>query len=387
MTHVIIIAAGEGKRFGNGNKHFIEIDGERIIERTIRLVHQYMPEATVYVIANSDEYDLSGATLVIPQHTAGYHDADKFMSSRDQWNQDGRTVVLYGDVYFTDQAMKTIAEFEEPKWQLFCRPYPSEITGKPWGECFAQSFHPQHIEAHTHALTQIIELYQNDYLQRCGGWEHYKQMLGLTHVDMAILDTYFPNDEFMTIIDDWTDDFDFPWDLEIFLKRRHPSISVLIPSSGRASLASVLANISPQLLPGDELLVDVNSDGDWGGNARNRMMAKATGNALMFIDDDDDTYVANALEIVRDGFVTAPTKIHLFRYLHSDGDVYWKFPQIALGNVGTPMIIVPNIKDKLGAWTDRYQCDVDFLMETHKLMGDPVWHEEVLMTYNGSTTW
>ncbi|GAG87713.1 unnamed protein product, partial [marine sediment metagenome] len=44
VTHAIIIADGKGDRWNNYlgvAKHFIEIEGETIIERTIRLIKKY----------------------------------------------------------------------------------------------------------------------------------------------------------------------------------------------------------------------------------------------------------------------------------------------------------------------------------------------------------
>ena len=89
------------------------------------------------------------------------------------------------------------------------------------------------------------------------------------------------------------------------------SLSVIVASSGRPTLQATLCSIAPQLEPGDELLVDVNADGDWGHRARNRMVTKATGDWLMFMDDDDE-YVPGAFQTVRDTVALNPGRPHLF---------------------------------------------------------------------------
>src|SRR5690606_37023468 len=106
-------------------------------------------------------------------------DADKFLSSKHLWNKDGRTLVFYGDCYFTEEAMDTIINFEKEEWTLFCRPNASKITGTPWGECFAQSFYPQHIKRHEDKLNEIAHLHKTKQIKRCGGWEHYRAMVDI----------------------------------------------------------------------------------------------------------------------------------------------------------------------------------------------------------------
>jgi hypothetical protein len=96
---------------------------------------------------------------------------------------------------------------------LFCRPKASIITGSPWPECFAQSFYPHQIAAHEEALHRIARLYKSGRLKRCGGWEHYRVMAGINPRKRK---------EFggrMVVIDDFTDDFDYPKDYDTFILR------------------------------------------------------------------------------------------------------------------------------------------------------------------------
>ena len=220
-TRAIIICAGEASRWGNHldtPKHLIEIEGERILNRTVRLLNERgIKDVHVVVKEQDDRYSIEGSRLAIvkPDYEKNA-DADKFLSSQDLWNTNGRTIVLYGDVYFSDQAMNTICNHNKSEWTLFCRPGPSKITGTPWGECFAQSFINRDIYRHRTALERIARLYKEGILKRCGGWEHYRAMVNRPDEAMRAhaMTTNFVE------IDDWTDDFDYPKDLIEWMRRR-----------------------------------------------------------------------------------------------------------------------------------------------------------------------
>lgn len=218
----IIICAGEASRWGNylnTPKHLIEIEGERLLDRTVRLLKERgIKEIYIVVKSIKPEYAVKGAAQVVadlnPQENV---DADKFLSSKAFWNQKGRTLVFYGDCYFTDEAMDTIVNFESDEWTLFCRPNASEITGTPWGECFAQSFYPKDIERHEAMLHYVAHLFKQGIISRCGGWEHYRAMTGRT--DKAVRSPHKMTTNYVEI-NDWTDDFDYPKDYESWIKRR-----------------------------------------------------------------------------------------------------------------------------------------------------------------------
>ena len=156
------------------------------------------------------------------------------------------------------------------------------------------------------------------------------------------------------------------------------TLSVLVASSGRASLAATVESIVSQLAPGDELLVDVNDDSPWGHGARNRMMPRAKGEWLLFI-DDDDTYVVGALDVVRRAvWIDGAPRLHIFRMRYPNGAELWTDPAVRLGNVSTQMIAVPNVAGRLCQWGDRYEGDYDFIAAAHGLLGGTVFHTDVI---------
>jgi glycosyltransferase involved in cell wall biosynthesis len=154
---------------------------------------------------------------------------------------------------------------------------------------------------------------------------------------------------------------------------------VIIPTIGRRSLRHALESVQSQLRPGDELLVDCNDDGDMGSAARNRLVAKATGSHLVFL-DDDDVFAEGALDRMRAFGEAHPGRIGLFRMRRMAGDLVWDEPVFAYGCAGSPTMVVPNVPGKVGTWTQTEQGnDWNFLEETVRLQGsEPVFVDDVV---------
>jgi glycosyltransferase involved in cell wall biosynthesis len=154
-------------------------------------------------------------------------------------------------------------------------------------------------------------------------------------------------------------------------------LSIIVASSGRPTLSRTVESIVTQMQPGDELLVDVNNDAPWGHAARNRLMPRATGDFLLFL-DDDDAYLPYAFDAVRSAIGQNPGRIHMFRMRYPDERELWSTQKIECGNVSTQMVVVPNKTNLLGQWGGRYEGDFDFIASTCSQMGEPVWCGETI---------
>jgi hypothetical protein len=153
-------------------------------------------------------------------------------------------------------------------------------------------------------------------------------------------------------------------------------LSIIVASSGRPTLSRTVESITTQMRPGDELLVDVNDDAPWGHAARNRMMPRAAGDFLLFM-DDDDVYCEGALDVIRSA-ARQPDRVHMFRMCYAAGGMLWQTETVECGNVSTQMVVVPNKPGQIGHWGNRYEGDFDFIKSTCRLQGEPVWHEDVI---------
>ncbi len=178
------------------------------------------------------------------------------------------------------------------------------------------------------------------------------------------------------------------------------TLSVVVGTLGRPSLAATLLSIASQRLPGDETIV-VSSDplvsvlatehgcrfvriaapgGDWGDTERQAGMEHATGDYVCFL-DDDDVHVPGARQIIEDAIAATPATPLMFRMRFGDSDyILFLDPEIRLGNVGTPMIVLPNDPAKLGKWGRRLERggDYDFIRTMKWRPDEVVWVRQII---------
>lgn len=180
------------------------------------------------------------------------------------------------------------------------------------------------------------------------------------------------------------------------------TIAVIIPTQGRPTLARTLASIEAQtLMGGDEVIVVADTrapllsdvaglvahvgvsslatyrylahDGgrmSWGHDQINVGLSQARA-AWLAIQDDDDVYTPGAFTAIREATVdhTGPV---LFRFRTHYGLVVWDARGvIAEGHIGGHCLLQPNIRDRVGAMTPRYEGDYDWIVDTVAKWGGP----------------
>lgn len=193
----IIMCAGQGKRWNNYlgiPKHLIETNGETLLSRTTRLLKEN--GITDYIITGSDErYKQYGE---LKPQTYNDCEIDRFEESYIN----GDICYLYGDVYYSENAIKTIIS-EDTKDVLF---FGSE------DEIFAIKVKDlNEFIKHKHI---VKSLFLKGKIERCIGWEIYRSMNNIPFNEHIIKDKY------IKILDD-TDDIDFPEDYKKFVARRN----------------------------------------------------------------------------------------------------------------------------------------------------------------------
>lgn len=192
-----------------------------------------------------------------------------------------------------------------------------------------------------------------------------------------------------------------------------PALSVVIPTIGRDELKWTLQSIADQAEPADEVLVVGDTHGRipdrippmvesfgfrylpldagryaWGHPQINYGMAEAKGDYLVFI-DDDDIFTPNAFQAVRSAAASRPMMFRFMLTQHDNRILWEEQGNLRESHIGGHMFVVPNIKDKLGQWTDRYAGDFDFIRETADLWGEDqiVWRRELVAVTRPLLTW
>ncbi len=153
------------------------------------------------------------------------------------------------------------------------------------------------------------------------------------------------------------------------------SISFIIPSLNRPTLHRTIASID--VWDGDEILVefDIPKSNRWGNDQRNSAMARAKGDFLAFI-DDDDWYSEDHRWLMDEAMQANPKAMTLFKMQYPNGETLWKTNELIPGNVSTPMILVPNNKELLYNWEGgRNMADFIFI---NRWLGDVVWNPAII---------
>lgn len=196
----IIMCAGKGTRWNNYMgipKHLIEINGETLLERTTRLLKENGITEWDYIITGSDERYSKYGRLV--DQTCNDCEIDRFEESLI----DDEVCYLYGDVYYSEDAIKIIInEDDNIKDIIF---YGSEV------EIFAIKV--KDVDLFLKHKHRVKELYMNKEIDRCIGWEIYRSLHNIPFNEHII------NARYIKILDE-TDDIDYPDDYEKFIEEK-----------------------------------------------------------------------------------------------------------------------------------------------------------------------
>jgi len=103
---IFIMAAGKAERHNGGNKPLLVVEGETLLDRMCRQAAGIRK----YIVTHRDDLKNENANVLVPKS----HDffADTLLSTVPYWKE--RNIILWGDVYYTDEVMKEIMAEERP---------------------------------------------------------------------------------------------------------------------------------------------------------------------------------------------------------------------------------------------------------------------------------
>jgi hypothetical protein len=187
--NIILMAQGECTRFPG--KHFAKVCGRPILQRTIGLIREISSCARIILVSPSEEafIDLN-CDLLWTQPKTGSIQSGVY-NLREAWNYgiSGDSRIVLGDVVWSYEYLKTFLS-DRRSGVFYGRIGPNSFTGCPWGEVFGIVVGGRPDLLYDGLVTQKGKNLHELWLavKRKGGlWQQ---------------------------CEDWTDDIDFPRDLE-----------------------------------------------------------------------------------------------------------------------------------------------------------------------------
>lgn len=182
----VIMADGKGTRWDNYMgipKHLAEVNGEPILGRTVRLLNE-MTDGTAEVIVTSHDkrYEFEGSRRHEPLDNK--LEIDRF--TRELIADD--TCFLYGDTYYTEEALSAIIDMEADDL-LFFGNVKSIVAVKIKDSAMFEN-HVDHVK----------QLFLEGKIKKCVGWQVYQSVTGQDFADKAV-----PAEKFVLLAKETTD--------------------------------------------------------------------------------------------------------------------------------------------------------------------------------------
>lgn len=183
------------------------------------------------------------------------------------------------------------------------------------------------------------------------------------------------------------------------------TLSVIIPTIGRPTLAEALASLVPAGLSADdevivvcdglELLDQVGQvvqearlpasarvlaiprAGDHGHTPRNEAMEEARGDRIVSL-DDDDLAEPGAYDRVRQLAAQHPDRPLVLRFEAQDGRVIPYGPYLLKATIGTPAFVPVNRAGRLAPYASEHGGDWTHIVNTVALQGEPVFDRQII---------
>lgn len=214
VRSVIIPAAGSGERWNHHlgiPKRRIPVDGETLLTRTERLARKRCAGRggvrVIAIVPCIPEEPPGSVEVDEPLELFGC-DLDKITCGAPYWSKRGRTVIIWGDVWLSEAGASRMFGEDSGSLAWWGRLGSSRLTGKCYGEIWGLAFEPSEharLIAVTASLAARLERGENF---RPLAWMVYAATAGPD----AMLNGRPQATPSWRELDDWTEDFDYPYD-------------------------------------------------------------------------------------------------------------------------------------------------------------------------------
>lgn len=201
MTHnrFILCCSGKQTRWNNflgTSKQLVSIDDERLINRTVRLIKKYNDTYEIIIMTyHPQEFNIKDTTFYIPTGNYESHQSKPaYWASKPIWTSESnvRNIILFGDVYFSEYAMKIISITNnniDNNLIFYGRENSSPVSRCPYGELWGLSFNK--------TIYNDLQLYES-------GWELKDKFNNSIFIEIGGIceDFDYPSD-----YDNWIDQY------------------------------------------------------------------------------------------------------------------------------------------------------------------------------------
>ena len=200
----IINCGGEYKEFETP-KQLTKVNGETLVERTVRLLRENGIQDNIYICSNNPMFDIFSVPRIenrentyIKNYRGYWLDGFKYIGEP--------VCYIFGDVCFTKNAIKTIVENNDKGNILFGTSDALNEEHQNWGEAFAYKVNDY--KSFFEAIKEVKKMYDEGKCDRHPiVWELYRYLHNLDINVQTITDDYI-------VIDDGTIDIDKPNEIE-----------------------------------------------------------------------------------------------------------------------------------------------------------------------------
>lgn len=221
----IVMCGGDYPQF-KIKKQLLEVNGEKLVERTIRLLRENGVE-DIAICTNTNDFDYLGVPILMQHNDYYYGTKDENKKSGSCWlnayyPMEEPCCYIHGDVYFSPDAIKTIVETPVEDTMFFCTCDGTDMKRSPnnWKGREPFAFKVENQAVFRYAIKKLMRMVDNGEYTGFApiSWHLYRMLNGYDvkrdATEYTQINNIFQSKGDYVLIDDYTTDVDNEWDIK-----------------------------------------------------------------------------------------------------------------------------------------------------------------------------